>query len=590
MLEELRIRNFAIIDHLELEFASGFNVITGETGAGKSIVIDAVELLLGSKADSDSVRSGAEKAVIEGVFALDERAKAALIRLLKSEDLLDGANNDFLVLSREIRSNGRSTGRVNGFTVNLDIMRDIGEWLVDIHGQSDHLSLLKPRTHIDLLDRYADLLELRVALAKLVQGVDEVRDEIRELLEDKEALKRRAEQLQRDIETIDAADLQPNEDEELRAERKRLANSEQLATLASEAVLLLSGDEAADDQMSAVDQLMRVAAILEKLVAIDPDLQDDADVAEQVSSLAQDLALALSGYVEDVEFNPDRLNDVEERLELIGTLKRRFGVNIEAVLEYAAKAREELEAIEHSEERLEELRAKEDKLLRAIGDLSGRISEVRYKIGTKLSKLVVRELKDLRMENTRFEVRITNEDDPDGCFVGNKRLKFDALGIDTVEFLMSANAGEPLRPLAKVASGGETARIMLALKRVLSQADHTPTLIFDEIDQGIGGRVGAVVGEKLWSLSDGHQILVVTHLPQLASFADRHYHVRKVQEKAHTSSEVITLESDDARIDELADMLGVKDATGRQSAAEILAQARTRKGQLRGTAEQPHLP
>lgn len=577
MLEEIRIRNFAIIDYLELEFANGLNVITGETGAGKSIIVDAVDLLLGGKADSAMVRSGAEKATIEGIFALDKRTRDSLYQMLKEEDLLEDDKADFVSLSREIRSNGRSSARVNGFAANLDVLSAIGEKLVDVHGQSEHLSLLKSRGHIDLLDRYADLLEIREALTTVVTNLNGVRREIRSLLEDEAALKRRAETLRRAVEEIDAADIKPNEDEDLKAERKRLSNSEQLAVLASEVVDLLNGD-AKDDQSPAVDLLMRVASSLSKLAVIDPDLSEWYDIAESISAQAQEIALEMTRYGEEVEFDPVRLDEIETRLELISALKRRYGMTIELVLEYADNARVELDNIENSEERLEELRAKETQMLRQIGDLAQNISKVRGQIGRQLSKRVVEELKDLRMERTQFEVELSREEDPEGCYVGDKRYAFDVTGIDHVEFMMSANPGEPLRPLAKVASGGEAARIMLALKRVLSQADHTPTLIFDEVDQGIGGRVGSVVGEKLWSLTTSHQVLVVTHLPQLAGFADKHFHVKKLAGNNRTTTQVAWLDDDAQRITELADMLGATGEGGKQSAQEILIEARSKKG------------
>jgi DNA repair protein RecN (Recombination protein N) len=582
MLEELRIHNFAIIDRLELEFASGFNVITGETGAGKSIIIDAVELLLGGKVDAGLVRAGADRATIEGVFALGPRSRPLMIPILRREELLDEDSLDFVILSREIRRNGRSSARINGVTVSVDILSEVGDILVDIHGQSEHLSLLQPRHHIDLLDHYADLLEVREALANVVRNLSEVRGEIKHLLDDEAALKRRAEQLRREVEEIEAADIQANEDDELRAERKRLANSEQLATLTTQAAFLLNGDDSSDAE-PIVDQLMEVAALLDKLAEIDSDLKDDYELAESLSAQAQELALTVARYGDEVEFNPERLNEVEERLELINTLRRRYGATIEAVLDYAARARAELDGIEHSEERLEELRDKEEKLLHNIGELGERISKVRRTIGKKMGERVVVELADLRMERTQYEVEIAQHEDPDGCYVGERRLAFSTTGIDQVEFMMSANPGEPLRPLAKVASGGETARIMLALKRVLAQADQTPVLIFDEIDQGIGGRVGAVVGEKLWALSKNHQVLVVTHLPQLAGFADNHYIVRKTSTRDTTTTEVVVLDDDEARVEELADMLGTHGEGGQQSAREILDEARARKGSLKAT-------
>lgn len=576
MLEELRIRNFAIIDSLELELGDGFNVITGETGAGKSILVDAVELLLGGKADAGMIRAGADKAVVEGVFALRGRARAMLIPVLLREELTEGENDDFVTLAREIRSSGRTMARVNGITVNQDVLGEIGSILVDIHGQSEHLSLLEPRSHIDLLDRYADLLEIREALTTVVENLGKVRREIRGLQEDKAALQRRAEQLRHEVEEIDAAQLQPGEDDELRAERNRLANSEQLATLTAEAVLLLNGDDS-DDQSPAVDLLGRVATIMDKLAAIDPELNDAQELADGISAQATELALELAGYADEIEYDPGRLNEIEERLELINSLRRRYGVTIELVLEHAEKARAELDSLEHSEERLDELREKETLMLKQIGELGANISKVRHKIGEQLGKRVVRELGDLRMEKTRFEVALHRHEDPEGCYVGDQRFAFGPTGIDDVEFLLSANPGEPLRPLARVASGGEAARIMLALKRVLTQADHTPTLIFDEVDQGIGGRIGTIVGQKLWELSVGHQVLVVTHMPQLAGFADRHYHVRKMTATDRTATQVIRLNDDAQRIEELAAMLGATGAGSTQSAGEILEMARAHK-------------
>ncbi|MBZ0275856.1 MAG: DNA repair protein RecN [Anaerolineae bacterium] len=576
MLEELRIQNFAIIDRLELLFAPGFNVITGETGAGKSIIIDAVELLLGGKTDAGMVRAGAEKAVVEGVFGLSLLASTLVQPILEREELLEGEHTDFVTLSREIRNNGRSTARVNGVTTNLEILREIGAALVDVHGQSEHLSLLNPRSHIDLLDRYADLTEMRLAVTSVVERVNNIRKEITHLLEDEAALKRRAEQLRHEVEEIDAADLTAGEDDELRAERTRMANSEQLATLTAEAVALLHGDDSGDSQMSAVDQLMQVSVIMQKLLNIDPELKDDYELAESMSAQAEELSLNLRRYADSVEYNPDRLNEVEERLELINKLRRRYGATIEIILEYAEKSRKDLDNIEHSEERLQELRAEEEKLLRHIGELGGKISRVRQMFGKKLGERIVQELADLRMERAQFEVAITQTEKSDGCYVGDKRLAFDATGIDSVEFLMTANPGEPLRPLARVASGGETARIMLALKRVLSQADQTSTLIFDEIDQGIGGRIGSVVGEKLWSLSTNHQVLVVTHLAQLASYGDRHYRVTKSIRGDRTATQVITLDGDE-RVNELVEMLGTQGESGKISAQDILTQAQQYK-------------
>ncbi|KXK52532.1 MAG: DNA repair protein RecN [Chloroflexi bacterium OLB13] len=582
MLEELRIQNFAIIDRLELSFAPGLNVITGETGAGKSIIVDAVELLLGGKADAGMIRSGAERATIEGVFALRGLTRGLLLPMLEREDLLaDG--DDVVTLYREVRANGRSIARVNGVSVNQDVLREVGDTLVDIHGQSEHLSLLNPRSHLDLLDRYADLMGMRAALQTLVDVLHTIRAEIRALEVDKDALERRAEMLRHEIEDIESADLDPAEEGDLRAERTKLSNSEQLATLAASIVTLLSGDAAED--LPGVDRMQQVAAALGKLAAIDTDLRDWAEVAEGIAAQVQDLAVEMADYADTVEYNPQRLNDIEERLEVINKLKRRYNADsITALLARASAARDALAGIENSDERLEDLRRQERDKLIHIGDLANKISAVRKTVGKQLAKRVMRELADLRMERAEFEIGIEQDDDPDGCIVGERRLAFDATGIDKVEMLLSANPGEALRPLAKVASGGEAARIMLALKRVLTAADHTPTLIFDEVDQGIGGRIGTVVGEKLWTLTHGHQVMVVTHLPQLAGFADRHYHVKKIAQADRTSTQVTMLDNEADRISELAAMLGTIGESGMASARDILTEAAARKIAAQGAA------
>ncbi len=570
MLEELRIHNFAVIDRLELHFRAGFHVITGETGAGKSILIDAVELLLGARADPAFVRAGSERSIIEGVIRLDKRVKSLLQPALEREELLDPDDPDYLTIRREIRRRGRSSARINGVPVRSELLAEIGGELFDIHGQSQHLSLFRPRRHIDLLDRYAGILDERAGLATLVADLAEAQAEMRALADDSVALAQQAELLRHELDEIQAADLDPAEEDTLQKERNRLANSEQLAQLAGEAARLLD-----DDDRGAVDKLMEVAGALMKLAQIDPQMNEQYDLAETLAQGAQELALELARYAGDAEYDPLRLNELEERLELIKGLKRRHNVDsVRDILDYARRAQTELESIDHSDERLQELGVQEERLLRQIGDISWRLSQARAQAGADLSAAVVRELTDLRMERTRFDVRLAQAEHPAGCIVGDARYKFDAKGLDDVEFLLSANPGEPLRPLAKVASGGEAARIMLALKRVLTAADQTPILIFDEVDQGIGGRLGAVVGEKLWSLSNEHQVLCVTHLPQLASYADAHYQAQKDLQTAHAATQVRQLADDDERVSELADMLGAGGLAGLLSARELLDAAR----------------
>ena len=572
MLQELRIKDFAIIDELTLTLDPGFLVITGETGAGKSIIVDAVNLLLGERSDATLVRGGADRAMIEGIFAIPPALQADVQALLEAEGL-DGELPDEVILSREVRSSGRSLARINGTTCNLAVYREIGGMLVDIHGQGEHLSLLRPAQHIYLLDRYAGLEDARAGFKEVVRALDQVRAEIKSLLTDEAALARRVDMLQYQVQEIDSAALRPDEEAELQQERNRLVNAEKIAELATEAQYALLGDMG---ETSGVDLLAQAAIDLSRLAKLDPTIAEYAELAESLSAQADELARTVRQYREDIEYDPHRLDQIEERVEIITRLKRKYGGSIEAALAHADKARAELESITHSEERLAELRAQEDRLLHQIGTLAAQLSAKRRAAAQKLTEAIVRELDELRMQGARFEVQIAWQDDPEGCFVEDRRLAFGPNGIDQVEFYMAANVGEPLRPIAKVASGGETSRIMLALKSVLTHADQVPTLIFDEIDQGIGGRIGAVVGQKLWRLSDRHQVLVVTHLAQLAGFGDAHYRVSKHVQNKRTVTQVQRLD-DQGRVDELAEMLGAETDSARQSAYDILMLARRLK-------------
>ena len=574
MLEELQIRNLAVIEDLTLTFGPGFNVITGETGAGKSLLVDALGLVLGARADPVFVRAGAERASVEGYFSLDEAAREGLAPLLQREELEDEVGSS-LLLTRELRRNGRSTARVNGIAVRSGLLQTIGELLVDIHGQSDHLSLLRPATHVDLLDRHAGLLDRRPALADLVTQLQATRAQLRQLQQDEGERERRAEQLQREIAEIDAAALQPGEEELLRNERSRLGNSEQLAQLGTQALLALAGEDSGPETPGALGLLMQAEQLLARLARIDPQLREEQALADALAQQVQEIAGTLQDYGERVEHNPQRLSEVEGRLEAINTLRRRYGASIEAVLQHADAARVQLDALEHNEEQLQACQAEEARLLDALGQAGAALSAARQAAGQHLAQQIVVELGDLRMGATRFEVQITQQEHEEGCPVAGRHLRFGADGIDQVQFLLSANPGEPLRPLAKVASGGEAARLMLALKHVLAQADRTPTLIFDEIDQGIGGRVGAVVGHKLHSLGREHQVLAVTHLAQLAACADHHFRVDKDPDDRHARAAVQLLQREAERVGELAAMLGATGDSGSDTARDLLRAAGT---------------
>ncbi len=574
MLLELTIHNFAIIDELSLNFGAGFSVMTGETGAGKSIIIDGVNLLLGGRADSTMVRTGASEAQIEGVFAL--RPVLPALAALLDEESLWGDEPDRLVLAREIKANGRSVGRVNGRSVSLTLLRQISAGLVDIHGQSEHLSLMRVREHLPLLDRYAGLEDERDAVTALVRQLNLVRSELQQLRRDERELARRVDLLGYQIEEIGSAHLRPDEEAELQEERTRLANAEHLAALADEARAYLDGQS--DEVPGVRDLVGGLVRALTGLAKIDPSQAGLRETAEQLSFQFEELNELLRDYREQIEFNPRRLGVVEDRIELIRRLQRKYGDSIDEVLAYARHAAAELDAIEHSEERLVELEAEEERLLHAIGRVGAALSAKRRAAAAELSAAVERELGDLRMSGARFGVEIEWRPDPAGAYLPDttERVAFDASGLDRVEFLISPNPGEPLKPMIKIASGGETARLMLAIKTVLTRADETPTLIFDEIDQGIGGRVGHTVGQKLWSLSLGQegerQVICITHLPQLAGFGDEHYRVEKQVDGGRTTTRVQPLGAPAGRLGELAQMLGGDSPTNRDSARELLAQ------------------
>ncbi|MBM3121097.1 MAG: DNA repair protein RecN [Chloroflexi bacterium] len=569
MLTDLHISDFAIIDDLGLEFGPGFIVLTGETGAGKSILIDAVELLLGGRADSSMVRAGATAAVIEGVFRLDGSMGGEVRALLEGEGLLEDPT--FLTLGREVRSEGRSVCRVNGRTVSLGLLRQIGEYLVDVHGQSEHLSLLRVREHQALLDRHARNESLRQAYAGVYRALSDVRAELETLRVSEAEAARRADMLAFQINEIEAAAPRPGEEAGLAEDRTRLANAEQLARLAEQSLSAL--DETPDDRPSAIDLLGEAAEALAALSRVDPSLAGLQAEAQALEEQAGDVSRRLRLYREAIEFNPRRLDEVEERLAVLRSLQRKYGASLEAVLAHAEKARQELEAIAHADERIQALQARETELLAALGAAGSKLSESRKKAGERLAKGIEAELNDLRMAGARFGVDLRWDEAPEGAVVGEQRVAFSASGLDHIEFLIAPNPGEGLKPLARTASGGETSRLMLGLKGVLAKADRTPTLIFDEIDQGIGGRVGAVVGEKLHGLAQAHQVLCVTHLPQLAAYGDQHLRVEKDTQRGRTQTHVRAVAGDE-RIAELALMLGGDSQANRRSAAELLEAAR----------------
>jgi len=577
MLAEIDIVNFAIIEHLHLQLHRGFNAMTGETGAGKSIIIDAVSMLLGGRAQSEFMRAGADKARVEGTFALESAARENIFPIL--DEIGIEHEDDSLVITREIHREGRNVCRVNGRSVTLHVLQRIGEYLIDIHGQSEHLSLLRVREHVDFLDRYGNLWDQRARVAEKVRILRGVRNEIKSLMMDEREVARRVDRLTYVVDEISAANLHVGEEEALKQERELLGNAELRANLADHAYRSLYG--AGEDVKGAVDLMNEALQAVTGLEKYDASVRSLREEAESTSAQADDLARALRNYRDNVDHNPTRLQQVDERLDLIFRLKRKYGDTIEEILKYGEDAAAELATISHSEQRIEELRGQEAQLLVEIGALASDLSRARREAGERLSHEIEVQLQDLGMARAKFGVSLERADDPEGVEVDGRRVAVDTTGIDRVEFMVSPNPGEPLKPLAKIASGGETSRLMLAMKSVLAVADNTPTLIFDEIDQGIGGRTGGVVGNKLWALTPTaqkpdyaasvpqHQVICITHLPQIAVFGDAHFKIRKEVVGERTVTLVQELK-DAARIEELAQMLGTTTATTRQNAEELL--------------------
>ena len=624
MLLELSIKDFAIIDSLHLHLHRLFNVFTGETGAGKSIIIDAVNALLGGKIGAEFVRAGCERATVEGVFsigalppisdnwqpfavnddngtngahtvfeALDHAeaqslqrvqndaasadASLALAALLHEYDITpeDGQ----LILSRDIFRSGRTVARINGRALSQQVLQQVASWMVDIHGQSEHMSLLRPDQHINFLDRYAELVPLRTQLSTKVSEWRNARKTLQSLQQNEREQVRRAEFLRYEIEEIEKAELQPGEIEELEEERKVLNNAESLR----EHCLVVygaikGGDSTSDEFKPALDQLRIAQRSLSELTRLDKSLQEYADSLGEAIYTLEDVAAGISSYETDIEDNPRRLADIEDRLDQIAKLKRKYGATIEEILQRAEEDQTELENIINRDEIIAKLQKQDGQFRREIGQIAQQLSERRQAAATRLSTAMEEQLNDLNMKRAGFLVEIIQVPDEQGVPASiaaqpEQLYACDVTGIDRVQFLIAPNPGEPFKPLTKIASGGETSRLMLALKTILSSADATPTLIFDEIDAGISGHSGQIVGQKLWMLTQNHQVICVTHLPQIAAFADTHYNVNKQIYGDRTVTIVNELRPEQ-RVREIAHIMGGNVTEfSRKSAEEMLARS-----------------
>lgn len=583
MLVQLSVRDFAIIDRLVLSWSAGLNVLTGETGAGKSIIVDALGALLGDRLGPEHVRTGASRAVIEGVFEVDLSAgnMAELATLLEERGLADGEGA--LILGREVASGGgRGVARVNGHAVPLSLLAEVGAHLVDIHGQSQHLSLVRPREHLGLLDRFGGLTERRAELAGRVAELRGVERELREVVGEERQARREEALLRHEVAEIEAVDPRVEEEQELLNTRSRLRNVERLRAAATAAHEAVNGS---DDQRGAAELLRQAALTVREIERFDPSAAQDLAGLEEAAALAEESARALASYLDTIEAEPGQLEQTEERLLALAALKRKYGDTIVDVRRYLADARAKLGRLENRDQRIALLQGRLAELRAQVGAMAGELSQARQQAGRVLAQAVEHELAELRMAGARFRVHFHWEPDAAGVPVASSDgpsplLACDTTGVDRVEFLISANPGEDPRPMARIASGGELARIALALKAILSRADHRSTLIFDEVDVGVGGRSGTVVGQKLWALSRDHQVLCITHLPQVAAFADLHVVVSKQVRDGQTIVQAEAVEQE-TRLEELAAMLAgtTSSQAARESARELLRRSQEARAQ-----------
>ena len=563
MLANLRVRNYALLDEVDIEFTPGLNVLTGETGSGKSILIGALSLILGGRAASETIRGGARTAIVEGLF---EGERDAQLQALLSEIGVDPEEGT-LIIRREVGREGRNRCTINGSLVTVSVLRKLGVLLVDLHGQHDHQSLLNPRTHRVFLDGYEDIRKPKQRVAEAYGRFTERSEALRRLDDELAATREREELYRFQLDELDRAELSPGEDEELERERSVLEHAEQLIRVASDASEALSEGEGA-----LVDGLVRVIRSLEEAGRIDPALGEALEGVRSARYHLDDCADFLRRYRDRVEYDPARLEEVLDRLDLLGRLKRKYGGTIEEVLAHRDRIAGELEGVDTAGARRDRLRGEVQAAREELTEHAKALSDRRKQVARKLEGRVVEELAELGMEKTGFEVGFAWLEAEDGPLrIDGRGYSVDAHGMDRIEFLISPNAGEELKPLASIASGGEISRVMLALKVILAESDRMPTLVFDELDIGIGGRIAESVGHRLKLLSRDHQVLCVTHLHQVACWGRTHFTVHKQSARGRSITLVDHLD-EDGRIREIARMLAGEtvDAMALSHAREML--------------------
>lgn len=582
MLHELSISNFAIIEQITLRLQPGFTVLSGETGAGKSIIIDALGMLRGDRFDASYIRSGADKARIEGVFYVPNASH--IHELLDAQGLIDEDDEASIIIMREInRDTGRSISRINGRAVNTTVLREIGSALIDIQGQHDGMAIFNSKTHLDMLDRFGQLGALRTHLGEQVQQLKQVQQQLADLTQASKRRDQRIQELRQILDDVSAAKLRVGEEDELLQERSRFQNGARITELITQAYNYLNGDERRGRALVETSALLNQA--LSDLHRFDSAIQPILDQSTEVQFALEELLRTVRGYRDSVDFDPQRIEHIEDRITVIRDIQRKYRLSVAELIAQAQQATEEIEQLEHSDVSLAQLHHQVEFLRNHVSSLAQDLSQKRHDAAQRLAHAVQLSAKDLAMPHVRFVVQqqqVTStalDGIPWGAVdAAPSYVQCDKSGADKVEFLLSPNPGEDLKPLAKIASGGEGSRLFLAIKSILSQVEIVGTVVFDEIDTGVGGRAGLVVGEKLWQISRAHQVLCISHLAQVASFGDQHFAISKDVNEMRTLTRVIEL-NPQARIDELAAMLDghpISDQS-RSVAQDMLSRAHTIK-------------
>jgi DNA repair protein RecN (Recombination protein N) len=565
MLKTLYVKDYALIDSLTVEFGAGLNIITGETGAGKSILIDALGLLLGERANSEAVRKGSQKAIVEGIFDVTLNKK---IRALCDSNDLD--NNDELILRREILAKGSNRCFINDSPVTLSLLASFGDLLVDIHGQHEHQSLLRNETHIDFLDEFAgtekQLADFQIVFHKLTG----VRNELKTITAKQIELQQRKDLYSFQLKEIDAVEPVDNEDENITQELRIMENAEKILELTSAAYDMLYEQEASVQSL-----LSAVRQDLTSLEKFDPAFTQTLEELNSAVAFINDISDSLRSYKANIDLEPARLESLRERLMALNSLKRKYGGSIQAVLELRESLSDSLSLVENFDEKVDKLKKDISSLQIEAGKAAQVLSAKRSESAKRVIKEIVSVLQELGIANAKFDVRfdktVLDKNEDDGIAVGKEHIKATDNGYDKVEFFISTNAGEDVKPLIKVASGGEVSRIMLSLKTILAKNDKLPLLIFDEIDTGVSGKIAQKVGHALHGLAKIHQVIAITHLPQIASQADRHYVVEKTDADGRTISRIRKLQEDE-QVREVAKLMSGENITeaALQSAAEMI--------------------